>query len=237
MTTLSERLRLVADMIRPGRTVADIGSDHARLALFPAEQGIAPRVIVSELGKGPFSRAHRSVQESPYRGRIELRQGNGLQVLVPGEVDEVVLAGMGGDTIIEILGHDWNKAASFQRFLFQPMTRAKTVRANLAEQGWPIEDERLVREKNRIYVVIAARPGHVSYSLSHLELEVGPFILKADHELKRDYIEGILHKLRTAHRQMTQSSRADITSAAAVDLENIARLEEILNAGHGKGHN
>ena len=236
MTTLSERLRLVADMIRPGRTVADIGSDHARLALFLAEQGIAPRVIVSELGKGPFSRAHRSVQESPYRGRIELRQGNGLQVLVPGEVDEVVLAGMGGDTIIEILGHDWNKAASFQRFLFQPMTRAKTVRANWRSRdglskmkGWC--------GKNRIYVVIAARPGHVSYSLSHLELEVGPFILKADHELKRDYIEGILHKLRTAHRQMTQSSRADITSAAAVDLENIARLEEILNAGHGKGHN
>lgn len=236
MTTLSERLSLVAEMIRPGRTVADIGSDHARLALFLAEQNVAPRVIVSELGEGPFTRADRSVQVSPCRGLIELRRGNGLQVLLPGEVDEVVLAGMGGDTIIDILGYDWNKAASFKHFVFQPMTRAKIVRANLAAQGWPIEDERLVREKNRIYIVISARPGHSPYSLSPLELEVGQLILRADNELKIEYIRGILHKLRTAHGQMSHSSRADITSAAAVDLENIARLEEILDAGNSESH-
>ncbi len=236
MITLSERLSLLAEMISIGRTVADIGGDHARLALFLAEQGVSPRVIISELGEGPFTRASRSVQESSYRGRIELRRGNGLQVLHPGEVDEVVLAGMGGDTIVDILSYDWDKAASFQHFLFQPMTRARVVRANLAAQGWPIEDERLVREKDRIYIVIAARPGHSPYSLSPLELEVGPLILRADDELKIEYIRGILHKLRTAHRQMIHSSRADITSAAAVDLENIARLEEILDAGHSEGH-
>ncbi|NLN87724.1 MAG: SAM-dependent methyltransferase [Syntrophomonadaceae bacterium] len=236
MTTLSKRLTLVAEMIRPGRTVADIGGDHARLALFLVEQGVASRVIISELGDGPFTRAGRSLQENSCRGKIELRRGNGLQVLLPGEVDEVVVAGMGGDTIVDILSYDWDKAASFQHFLFQPMTKAKTVRANLAEQGWPIEDERLVREKNRIYIMIAARPGHSPYSLSTLELEVGPLILRAENELQREYIRGILHKLRTAHRQMIHSSRADITRAAAVDLENIGRLEEILNASHSEGH-
>ena len=236
MTTLSERLSLVAEMISTGRTVADIGGDHARLALFLAEEGVSPRVIISELGEGPFIRAGCSVQESPCRGRIELRRGNGLQVLHPGEVDEVVLAGMGGDTIVDILSYDWDKAASFQHFLFQPMTRARIVRANLAVQGWPIEDEKLVREKNRIYIVIAARPGHFSYSLSPLELEVGPLILRADNELKIEYIRGILHKLRTAHRQMMHSASDDIMSAAAVNLESIARLEEILDAGHSEGH-
>ena len=236
MTVLRERLSLVAEMICAGRMVADIGSDHAQLALYLTEQGVAPRVIATELGEGPFSRACRLVQESPCRERIELRRGNGLQVLLPGEVDEVVMAGMGGDTIIDILGYDWNKAASFQRFLFQPMSRARTVRANLAEQGWPIEDERLVREKNRIYVVIAARPGHSPYSLSPLELEVGPLILGADGELKREYISAILHQMRTAHQQMMHSARDDIMRAAVVNLEIIARLEEILDASHREGY-
>ncbi|MEQ8201494.1 MAG: class I SAM-dependent methyltransferase [Syntrophomonadaceae bacterium] len=236
MSKLTARLGLLAAMTEPGHSIADIGADHARLALYLVEQGISPRVIISELGEGPWSRAGRAIQSNPCQGRVELRRGNGLQVLLPGEVDQVVLAGMGGDTIVEILGYDWDKAATFRRFLFQPMTRPKTLRESLSAQGWRIEEERVVREEKRLYIVIAARPGQSAPPLSPLELEVGPLILKADDELKREYISQVLKKLRSVYRQMINSPRADIVAAAAVYREQTDRLEEVLDAGYSEGH-
>lgn len=233
---MSRRLSLLAEMITPGSTVADIGGDHAILARYLTGQDICPRVITSELGEGPWTRAGQAIQRAPRQGRIELRRGDGLQVLLPGEVDIVVMAGMGGDTIVGILGYDWEKAAAFRSFIFQPMTRAETLRKSLGAQGWCIQDERLVREGKRLYAIIAARPGPAPRQLTPLELEVGPFILQADEQLKREYIANVLHRLRTAYDQMINSGRADILAAAAVYRQNMDRLEEILDASHSEGH-
>jgi len=237
MSKLTGRLGLLADMIPPGLTVADIGADHARLAMYLAEQGISPQVIVTELGDGPMAKARQALDRSPCLERIELRQGDGLQVLLPGEAEAVVLAGMGGDTIIGILGFDWGKAATFGRFLFQPMTRVKVLREGLAEQGWSIDEERLVREEDRLYIVMAARPGRWPQRLSPLEIEIGPSILRADDELKREYISRKMHKMRTMCNDMLKSQRPEIMAAAQVYREHMSRLEEILDASSSTGHN
>lgn len=237
MSKLTGRLGLLAAMITPGHTVADVGADHARLALCLAEEGVCPWVIVSELGEGPLARARQALQLSRGRDHVELRQGDGLQVLRAGEVQEVVLAGMGGDTMVDILSHDWDKAAAFQRFLFQPMTRVEVLRRHLSEQGWGIEDERLVQEEQRLYIVIAARPGVGCTPLNELELEVGPIILKADDDLKKEYIERRLHKLQTIYHDMLASSNPDIQATAQLYHQRVLRLEEILNASSRASHN
>lgn len=237
MSKLTGRLGLLAEMITPGHTVADVGADHARLALYLVEEGVSPWVIVSELGEGPWARARQALLQSHDRKNIELRQGDGLQVLCAGEVQEVVLAGMGGDTMVDILGHDWDKAATFQRFLFQPMTRVEVLRRHLSEQGWGIEDERLVQEEQRLYIVIAARPGLGFKPLNELELEVGPIILKTDDDLKKEYIKRRLHKLRTIYHDMLASPKPDIQAAAQLYNQRVLRLEEILNASPRASHN
>ncbi len=237
MSKLTGRLGLLADMIPPGLAVADIGADHAHLAIYLAEQGISPRVIVTELGDGPMARARQALDRSPGKERIELRQGDGLQVLLSGEAETVVLAGMGGDTIVGILGFDWSKAATFARFLFQPMTRVRVLRESLAEQGWSIDEERLVREEERLYIVMAARPGRWPQRLNGLELEIGPSILRADDELKREYISRKIHKLRTLYNDMIKSQRPEIMAAARVYRDHMSRLEAILDASSNTGHN
>ncbi len=233
MTKLSKRLGLLVNLIKPGQSVADIGSDHAALALYLVENGIAPSVIVSELGEGPYNIASRAVEHSPFRARIFLRQGDGLQVLLHGEVDTVILAGMGGDTIVEILGYDWQKSATYSHYLFQPMSKDDVLRRNLVDHGWQIEYEQLVKENHRLYIVIAARPNQGSYQMTDLELEIGPIILKADDPLKREYLQRRLRKWRSIYDKMVAIREPELSKLAGVYRDKIVRLEEILNGSYG----
>lgn len=183
------RIASIAEMVIKGETAADIGTDHAGLAMYMLDAGIAPRMIISDLPAGPFNRACLAVKNSPYRDRIEVRQGNGLQVLRAGEVFNVIIAGMGGDTIAEIINFDLYKARSFKHYVFQPMSKPQVLRSLLSKLGWPILDEVLVKEKKHYFVIISARPDNKPYSLSPLEAEIGPIILKhSSQPLVKEYL-------------------------------------------------
>lgn len=231
--SLSNRLAAVAKMIKPGESVADIGADHARLALYLAENNIASQVIIGELRDGPYQRAQVAVQGHQANYPISVRQGNGLQILSAGEVDTIVIAGLGGDTIVGILAHDWNKARSFGRFIFQPMSKAEVLRQNLAEQGWTIDDEWLAREERRIYLVIASHPGGCPVVLSDLELEIGPQILKLKDKTSRAYIQSFRQKYRRIYNNLSRSPHKENVELVQIYREKIKSLEEILDDGQG----
>ncbi len=232
MTLIYKRLTMVAEMIGAGQLVADIGADHAWLAIYLAEHRLAPAVIIGELSDGPYTRAWEAVRGSACREKIEVRQGNGLQVLERGEVGCVVLAGMGGETIVDILAYDWDKADSFRKYVFQPMSKAEILRQRLASRGWIIDDERLVEEHGYIYLAITSHPGNCPYHLNSLELEVGPYIIKADDAIKRLYITRYLQKCERIYRGLLGSPlHRNQVLADAYREKNIA-LGEVLNANH-----
>ncbi len=228
-----KRLAMIADMVIKGEKVADIGADHALLPIYLVENQIAPQVIIGELGDGPYRRACQAVQASACQNRIELRQGNGLQILGYGEVKSVVLAGMGGDTMVDILTYDRQKALSFERYVFQPMSKAQVLRQQLAAWGWSIEAERLGRENGRFFQVIASRPAHSIYTLTDLEMELG-LALKAEDELHREFITQYLQKQRRIYAKLQASALQDRNLVLIEDCRRkIERLEEILGASKG----
>jgi len=233
MPSLMKRLAVVADMIVPGEPVADIGADHAQLSIHLIEKQIVPRVIIGEFSDGPFARACSAVQDSTVKDKIELRQGNGLQVLKFKEVGTVVLAGMGGDTIIDILAHDWEKADGFQRFVFQPMSKAGVLRQRLASRGWLIEEERLVLENGKIFLVIASSPANCPYPLTDLEIEIGPLILKDNNKLTRRFIQVYLNKYNHIYADLTKSALNRNNQLIQDYRQKVERLEEILGASKG----
>ncbi len=233
MNDTFKRLAMIADMVIKGEKVADIGADHALLPIYLIENQIVPRVIIGELGDGPYLRAWSAVQASSASNSIDLRQGNGLQILDYGEVKSVVLAGMGGDTIVDILSYDWDKAASFQRFVFQPMTKAQVLRQRLASRGWIIEEERLGTENGRFFQVIASRPANCPYILTDLEMEISAASLRADDELKRGFIQLYLQKYKRIYENLMGSPLHRNRLLAEDYKKKIARLEEILVASKG----
>ncbi|NMC26566.1 MAG: SAM-dependent methyltransferase [Syntrophomonadaceae bacterium] len=234
MCALTPRLAAIAALLTPGQTAADIGADHAQLSIYLALKNVAPRVIIGELGTGPLERALRAVAAYGLQSRIEVRQGDGLRVLAPGEVANVILAGLGGDTLARMLAADWEKAASFPNYVFQPMSKPEVLRQALADRGWQIVSETVVEERGRLYLVLTSHPGMQPYQLSDIEIAVGPRILQAETEIKRQYIWRILQAWLRIESRLRSSTQAENRRQAEIIRERIQRLEEIWHANQGK---
>ncbi|NLW90303.1 MAG: SAM-dependent methyltransferase [Syntrophomonadaceae bacterium] len=229
----SSRLKAICSYIKPGSTVADIGSDHALLPLYLIENELSPWVIASEFGNGPFIKMQRAINAAGCRERIFVRQGSGLESICPGEADYVVIAGMGGDIITDILASDWNKAETFSHFLLQPMSRGCVLRRALAARGWPIVDETLVMEKGQFYVIIESRPGREVYRLSDVEEELGPLVLKGSSPLKKPYLNYYLDKYKIVCDNLARSPRAAAQGTRKNMISRLRELEAIMNESQG----
>ncbi len=153
---LDSRLRLAADFVRLGSRVADIGTDHAHLPVTLVSEGKSPSAIASDIREGPVANARRTVEEAELGRVVSVRLGNGLQTVQPDEVDDIIVAGMGGETIAMILEEaPWVKNAHY-RLILQPMTRAEKLRAYLFENGFTIAEERVTCVGRHWYTVLCA---------------------------------------------------------------------------------
>ena len=152
---LDKRLRCVAGLVRPGSVLADIGTDHAHLPVWLVKEGVCPRAVAADIRIGPAAAARRSVEAAGLEERIDVRVGDGLAPLCPGEADDIVIAGMGGETIASILGAaPWTKDGRY-RLILQPMTRHECLRRFLLTGGFDILSEQIVQEGRRRYLVLA----------------------------------------------------------------------------------
>ncbi len=223
---LPARLQAVAEFIPPGKAVADIGTDHALLPVYLAARGLASRVIAVEKAPGPLDAARRAVTASGLDGRIEVRAGDGLRPLAPGETDVLVLAGMGGRTITEILEAAPAVVRAADTLVLQPQEPVAPARRWLIENGWRLADEELVEEAGRLYPVIRAVPGEAEL-LDDVLLEVGPVLTARKHPLLGRYLDGIIRRYAEVLAGLDRSGRSDLDERRAAVRARLERLEEI----------
>lgn len=153
---LDRRLSLVASFVRPGCRLADIGTDHARLPAAMTAAGLCARAVASDLRPGPVEAARRTVKAAGVESLVDIRLGSGLSVLSPGEADDIVIAGMGGETIASILQEaPWIREERYHLIL-QPMTRAEQLHRYLLQNGFSILREEAAEESGRLYVALLA---------------------------------------------------------------------------------
>ncbi len=173
MKQLDPRLGLVAQMVDPGRLLVDVGTDHAYLPVYLVENRMIPRAIASDLRKGPLAHAETAVTQAGLQEHIALRLSDGLDAIEPHEADCVVMAGMGGILITQLIEKaPWLQDAT-KTLVLQPMTDAPLLRAFLAENGFAIIDERATQDKKHVYTVIKAVYDGNKRTLSPLEALVG----------------------------------------------------------------
>ncbi len=153
---LDSRLSLCASFVRPGSRVADIGTDHAYLPAHLVGTGVCPFAVAADIRPGPLSRAADTVERTGLTGKIDLRLGDGLSPVRPEEVDDIVIAGMGGETIAAILAAaPWTQDARY-RLILQPMSKPEELRRFLLQTGYAIQEERIARDGERLYAVLQA---------------------------------------------------------------------------------
>lgn len=158
---LGARLLAVAEAIPQCESLVDCGCDHAYVSIYAAQMGKVNRITASDINRGPLENAKSEIAAAGFSDKIETVLTDGLCGLT--RHDCVVIAGMGGETIAEIISKTpWTKDSC--TLVLQPMTKLDILREFLYNEGFEIFKENIVAEGERIYCIISARyKGDVSY--------------------------------------------------------------------------
>lgn len=243
MIVLTDRLRSIAEKINKGERVADIGTDHGYLPLYLKEKGISPHVVMIDVSKGSLAKAEENGKRLFPGENLDYRLGDGLEPLKNGEVDTVVMAGIGGNLMVDIMDWDIGKTISFKKFILQPRNNAGAVRRFLYEHGFTLNQLDIVLEDRRYCEILVVdspaldsyRGRFVSDDIPQVEFDFPNELADgiSPNSLNKDYIKSLL-KLeesivsniiagRTANNEEVEEDAALI-----MRRERIKRLNQLL---------
>lgn len=181
---LSKRLQAVADLVKSDSRLLDVGSDHAYLPTYLVQQEKIDFAISGEVVKGPYQIAKNHVAEQNLQDKIEVRLANGLAAFEEGDnISSIVIAGMGGLLISEILEAGKEKLSQVEQLILQPNNHEESLRSWLVAHDFVISSEKILLEAGKIYEIIVAE--HGTSELNETELEFGPYLSQEKSEVFR----------------------------------------------------
>lgn len=203
---ISKRLLCCASMVQSGSRVADIGTDHGYLGIYLLQSGAARHVIACDLRKDPLENARRNAKLFGVDGEMEFRLSDGLEKILPDEVDTVVMAGMSGDLIQKILSQcPWRKREGLQ-FILQPQSAGNVLRRWLCEDGFEIQREEPVQDGHFLYTVMELRQGEPSPLTPGTEY-ASPALLASKSPLVGTYLARVENALQETVRGLTNAEK------------------------------
>ncbi len=220
MTYLKGRLKAVFDLIKDGAFVVDIGTDHAHLPIALHLSKKAKRVIACDIKEKPLNNARKNLNKTGCTA-VETRLCDGLSGINEGEADTIVIAGMGGEVISEILFNCSYIKSPNLSLILQPMTSSGFLRERLYNEGFCIEKEVAVKENGKVYSVISAKYCGKKKQISPKEYFVGK--IEKNNEFSRDYFKKQLLIIEDCLQSFSKLNKQD-----EYDFYKTAK-QEILN--------
>jgi tRNA (adenine22-N1)-methyltransferase len=221
---ISQRLKQVASFVPEGAKLLDVGSDHAYLPIYLIESGVIEDAIAGEVVKGPYQSALENVASQGLSDAITVRLANGLDAFSEGDgVTAIVVAGMGGRWIADILEAGKTKLTSVERLILQPNNNEDHLRAWLVANGFTIVHERIMAEAGKRYEIIVAEHGH--QELNALDLQFGPFLRQEKNEVFRAKWQFELDTLNRILEKIPETQAEKRANA----LQMKAMIEEVLS--------
>ena len=185
---LSKRLKLVADMVKVCDVIADIGTDHGYIPIYLIKNRIAKRAVAADISPGSCKKAALNVGISHLTDVIDVRCGNGLEVIEKGEnIDTVIIAGMGGLMAISVLESNRDAVKGAKQLVLQPQRDIDKVRKYLHSAGFKISDEKMIVEGDKFYTVINAEKGFEEYTEE--EYFFGKKLIESKSPILKEYVE------------------------------------------------
>ena len=208
---LTKRLAACAAQVTPAGVVCDVGTDHAYLPAELLQSGRCTRAVATDIHAGPLEAARRTLTEAGVLEQAELFLCDGLEQVQPAGITDVVIAGMGGETIVHILENcPWRRQV---HLILQPMTKIPDLRLWLAQQGFGWS-EQVVQEGEKFYVILSARHTGTVCTLSPLEQEIG--CVDWQSESVRRYASWKQQRFQKLAQQLEQAGRAEAADWAAL---------------------
>ncbi len=211
---LNARLTAVVELVEPCQCLYDIGSDHAFLPIELIRRGVASRAVASDIGAGPIRSAQRNISRFALENKIATAVTPGLAGHTVTSEDSVVMAGLGGLEMIDIMA---NYGLVPARVILQPQKSAMELRRWLTTSGYQIVAERLVYDRDRIYPILAVEPSaNSAQELTLLQAYLGPCLITDKPPLYREYLVQ-----RLQHVQKMMRSEPELHAVFTVIQEEL----------------
>ncbi|HII4468827.1 TPA: tRNA (adenine(22)-N(1))-methyltransferase [Clostridium perfringens] len=197
---LSKRLKRIAEHVDKCESVADIGTDHGYIPIYLVKEGICEKAIASDINKGPIEKAKVNVAFEGVSNKVKCLLGPGLNPLKVGEVNGVILAGMGGNLTRDILLADMDKVKKYDFIILQPAQNPEVLREFLYKNDYEIIDEDLIKDEGRFYELFKVKYNENSEKLvfeDELYYEVSPLLREKNHSLFKEFIEEKINRCET----------------------------------------
>ena len=219
----------IANLVDNSKVLADVGCDHAYISINLLENSKAERIIASDLREGPLNIAKDNIKLEGFEERIETRLCAGLCGYEAGEVDTILISGMGGMLVKEILSESIDVVRRADTLILEPQSDLRVVRAYLKDIGFEIIDEDMLNEGGKYYQIIKAVKSKERMEVcddigAMAENEFGPILIKKKHPVLLEFL-----KKRKNHYERLLQNKSFLTSKSATNNDRIAIIENELN--------
>lgn len=206
---MSKRLDIIAQLVRPGIGVVDVGTDHAYLPIELCKRGYKGKITATDINALPLKKAELNLKNAGFEERVSLMLCDGFADVDPESVDTVVIAGMGGDTITGILDRAEWCMRSGTRLILQPVTKPEILRYWLTNNEFYIENDILVKENGTLYQIISAEFG-TPEKYKDAELFTGKYEYIKDSEYFDEHIKRHEKRFKSASAGIDDKDRAGL---------------------------
>ncbi|EES50404.1 class I SAM-dependent methyltransferase [Clostridium botulinum] len=192
---LSKRLNWILEYVDKCNTVMDVGTDHGYIPIYLVKNKIVEKAIASDINKDPLQKAKINASLDGVIDKIDLRLGGGLSPLKKNEVQGVIIAGMGGNLIRDILEKDINKVRKLDYLILQPAQNPEVLREYLYNSNYEILNEDLCFDEGQFYELfkVKYKIGE-NTKLDPIFYEISPVMLKENNKLIKEYIKSKIEK-------------------------------------------
>ena len=213
---ISYRLNKIAEKVT-NDNIADIGTDHAYIPIFLYKNNKIKNAIACDISKGSLQKAKDNINKYNLNDNIKTRLGNGLEkITLEDKVDTIIIAGMGGMLMLDILKKGSLIASNAKELILQPQKDIDKVRQYLIENNFKIIDDEMLKDDNKYYTIIKAINGNENIPYTKAEYIFGRFEINNKCQILKEYIEEQLYKMEIVLKNIKNSN----AKSRILELEN-----------------
>ena len=228
---LPDRLNSIVSFIKKGSNVIDVGTDHGYIPIYLAQNGIAKHIMASDISGRSLETARRNASKYGVLDKIEFIEAPGLKGIYEEDVDTVIIAGLGGETIIKILSDSpWTKRNKTQLIL-QPQSKIEDLCGFLRTTGYAMLDADVVLDNSKYYMIISSQAGDTVSELSP-EIELYSILARKRAPLFGSFLDTLIIKNQSTVMSLkTSGSRKyDVVLARLNELLSLRKAFDVWKA-------
>ena len=205
---LKGRLKTIAEQIPQCSILADIGTDHGYIPIYAVINNLCKKALAADLRPGPLKMASANISKYGLKDSVETRLGDGLEPIKLNECDTIIIAGMGGVLIRDILSASLEKAQAAETLLLQPNNAVEALRKWLYESGFDIKNEIIAFDAGKLYCIIKARWTGKPCVKDEFTYYIGEKIFEGNQPYLRKYLKKKLKELEVIIKGRALSATA-----------------------------